>query len=639
MTGHRLFTLAALALLAVACNREALSPDKGREEAINFSAYFAQGVTKAAGEKTTLAADDTIGVFACYTGAVKYDLSSVSPDFMYNQDVTYDGSNWTYSPVKYWPNNSTEYISFFSYYPYISSEKASKAKDGIIGFSNADAKGDPWLVFRLPEGAPTKQTDLLYGTPCMDVTKQAVDNKVQFKLNHALTCLADTVTVKMSDDLYQAMPVSMEVTIKSLKIVYSNLTTKARLVLDSKEGQPNWREVISGELLTSRTYKNVQIDSSFSKTSVTDPTPPAQIIDYGKGLFYIPMQIAGQPLPQAEITLAYTVTESNVSIQDTVSTVVSFEPGGPGKRQGLALTLTNLFNLDAEIVTYSDGGIAMPAVLPATDKEVIIDYDIKPDTLTFTGAVQTYTIPRTGTYLLKAWGAQGGKGTTNGALGGRASAKFNFSMGDVLYVYIGGKGKDATSSSGGDGGWNGGGRGGYPYDPTEPWLGGGGGGGATHIAASAIGEIGASNPRLSSHDGLVGDLLLVAGGGGGGSWWANTAGAGGEANGVAGKKYKDPDYIELSDWKNGDLSYGANGGPGGDTGVGGGKEGNGGGGGGYLGGSAWTTVNTASSAPAYGGSGGNSAANKTRYNYVEDSFSTTGNSKYGYGVVIIEYVH
>lgn len=637
MTGHRLFTLAALALLAVACNREAISPDNGRDEVIDFSAFFAQDATKAVGEKTTLADKDTMGVFACYTGAVRYDLSSVSPDFMYNQKVTYnDGGNWTYSPVKYWPNNSPEYISFFSYYPYISSEDASKAKDGIIGFSNTDAKGDPWLVFRLPEEAPVKQTDLLYGTPQFDKQKMPVsgdDSKVKFQLNHALACLADTVTIKMSDDLYHIMKDTLDITITGINIEYRNLTNKARLVLNSV-GQPNWKEVISGELLTSRSYRNKQIDTTFRKTVTSNPE--AKVIDLDHGLFYIPLQIAGQPCPEAEITLAYTVIgiDPNDSFKDSVSTVISFAPGDPGTKKTLALTLTQTFNLDADIVTHETGGISMSGDLAVTDEDVKIDYELKIDTLVFTGDVQTYTIPRTGKYMLEARGAQGGKGTTDGAEGGIAKAEFNLSIGDVLYVYVGGKGEDATTSSGGNGGWNGGGRGG---DPDGTFPGGGGGGGATHIAISNIGAISStSSTKLSSHIGFIGDLLLVAGGGGGGSWKADSAGAGG---GDVGNKGHNGTPTYLADWNNGDFSYGAIGGPGSSTADGGGREGNGGGGGGYLGGSARTSPNVTGSGSAYGGSGGNSNANITRYNFVTGSFSTdTEGKQTGNGLVRIEFI-
>lgn len=637
MTGHKLFTLAALALLAVACNREAISPDKGQDEVIDFSAFFAQDATKAVGEKTTLADKDTMGVFACYTGAVRYDLSSVSPDFMYNQKVTYNygEGNWTYSPVKYWPNNSPEYISFFSYYPYISSEDVQNAKDGIIGFSNTDAKGDPWLVFKLPKKAPTEQTDLLYGTPQFDKQKMpvsGVNSKVKFQLNHALTSIADAVTIKMSDDLYHIMKDTLDITITGINIEYRNLTNKARLVLNSV-GQPNWKEVISGELLTSRSYRNKQIDTTFRKTVTSNPE--AKVIDLDHGLFYIPLQIAGQPRPEAEITLAYTVIgiDPNDSFKDSVSTVISFDPGDPGTKKTLALTLTQTFNLDADIVTHETGGISMSGDLAVTDEDVKIDYELKIDTLVFTGDVQTYTIPRTGKYMLEARGAQGGKGTTDGAEGGIAKAEFNLSIGDVLYVYVGGKGEDATTSSGGNGGWNGGGRGG---DPDGTFPGGGGGGGATHIAISNIGAISStSSTKLSSHIGFMGDLLLVAGGGGGGSWKADSAGAGG---GEVGNKGRNGTPTYLADWNNGDFSYGAIGGPGGSIVDGGGREGNGGGGGGYLGGSARTIQNVSGSGSAYGGSGGNSNANITRYNFVTGSFSTdTEGTQTGNGLVRIEF--
>lgn len=642
MTGHRLFTLAALALLAVACNREAISPDEAREEVIDFSAIFAQDATKAAGEISDFTSNkDSIGVFACYTGDIEYDLTSVSPDFMYNQKVTFIGGNdWTYSPVKYWPNNDSEKISFFSYYPYISSEKALKATDGIIGFSNSNAKGDPWLVYKLPENAPYTQTDLLYGTPCMNVRKQ--DGEVHFAMNHALACIADEVTVQMNDALYQKMHDTLDITIKGLEIVYSNLTTKARLVLNSSGGptkpvQPIWKEVISGELLTSRTYTSALIeDRMFPMGATSNPAP--MTIDSGHGLFYIPLQIAGQPKLQAEITITYAVkgVDDNVGFTDTAVKVIEFvAPGDASKKQNLALTLTENFNLEADIVTEEANGISMPGDSEATEEDVSIDYKFD-KTFNYNGEVQTFTVIRTGTYMLEAWGAGGGSGTTGGAKGGYAKAQFNLSSGDVLYIYVGGKGADATTSSGGSGGWNGGGLGGTP---NGSFYGGGGGGGATHIAVYPIGVIGTSFTQLSSYVGPEGHLLLVAGGGGGGSWQV-TAGSGGGVEGNPGYNAGYPDSSVPSEALNpwyisGYYSYGETGGNGG-TGAGG-AEGNGGGGGGYWGGNAKTTVNN-SDGSATGGSGGSSAANDTRYNYVTNSFSTTAGERSGDGQAKITFV-
>lgn len=644
MTGHRIITLAALALLAAACNREVISPDEGRG-VIYFSAGFAQDATKASGEKASLANNDKIGVFACYTGDIPYNLTSVSPDFMYNQEVTYNESNWTYSPVKYWPNNDSERISFFSYYPYISSEAALTATDGIIGFSNANAKGDPWLVFKLPEGAPATQTDLMYGTPRIDVQKQSVSDKVSFTLNHALACIADEVTVQMNDALYQKMHDTLDITIKGLEIVYSNLTTKARLVLNSSGGptkpvQPIWKEVISGELLTSRTYTSALIeDRMFPMGATSNPAP--MTIDSGHGLFYIPLQIAGQPKLQAEITITYAVkgVDDNVGFTDTAVKVIEFvAPGDASKKQNLALTLTENFNLEADIVTEEANGISMPGDSEATGEDVSIDYELE-KTFNYNGEVQTFTVIRTGTYMLEAWGAEGGSGTTEGAYGGYAKAQFNLSSGDVLYFYVGGKGYNAVKgeSSGGSGGWNGGGNGGAP---DGDYFGGGGGGGATHIAVSPIGIIGSSSlPQLSTFADQEGHLLLVAGGGGGGSWkvsagaggiWA-TEGAGTDANGEAGRNGEgDPLYP----WNNGDYSFGGKGHDG-QAGVSGRAEGSGGGGGGYKGGSSKTGDLTTSS---YGGSGGSSFVNKDRYNYAGPGPSITPVRRAGDGQAKITFV-
>ena len=82
--------------------------------------------------------------------------------------------------------------------------------------------------------------------------------------------------------------------------------------------------------------------------------------------------------------------------------------------------------------------------------------------------VQTVTVPYTGTYKLEVWGAQGGQachhGTCNstyaGGAGGYAYGEVQLTEGTILYVVIGGKGKDATNTSytGGAGGYNGGGN-------------------------------------------------------------------------------------------------------------------------------------------------------------------------------------
>ena len=99
----------------------------------------------------TLLQSKGFGVFAAHTGLHTYANSSISSNFMHNQKVTYSSSNWTYSPIKYWPNvedgsDLPDYISFFAYAPY--SETASAC---ITDFPLPIEMGDPWLIYRLAD--------------------------------------------------------------------------------------------------------------------------------------------------------------------------------------------------------------------------------------------------------------------------------------------------------------------------------------------------------------------------------------------------------------------------------------------------------------------------------------------------------
>ena len=131
----------------------------------------------------------------------------------------------------------------------------------------------------------------------------------------------------------------------------------------------------------------------------------------------------------------------------------------------------------------------------------------------FTGEVQTFVVPEDVSQLfIQAFGAQGGGSEVcllppqeDGGWGGYASGYLSVNPGDILYVYVGGKGQMS-----GNGGFNGGGNGG---------LYAGGGGGASDVRT------------------FFGDLnsrLIVAGGGGGGNTGCPEHGAGGAGGGLVG---------------------------------------------------------------------------------------------------------
>ena len=117
-------------------------------------------------------------------------------------------------------------------------------------------------------------------------------------------------------------------------------------------------------------------------------------------------------------------------------------------------------------------GYGTPGTGSAVDRSVSKDFG-------YTGGVQTFKAPYTGTYTLEVWGASGGgiQDTTkssHGGMGGYTKAKVNVNASQTLYIYCGGAGA-LSSGYGTGGGYNGGGHGGNN---------GYGGGGMTHISRS-----------------------------------------------------------------------------------------------------------------------------------------------------------
>ena len=385
-------TLIAAALLIVGCQSDEVANNGYQDGAILFD-VDESSLTRAPGEMTLDGAGSTLklqdagfGVFGLYTGRLMYNLVTVTPDFMFNQKVEWNVTNtvWNYSPVKYWPNGSIEgaeyeYVSFFAYAPYVN--HTALGAEGIIGMSLKDDKGDPWLAYKLAEkpwgdlSDPTapKQVDLLFGTkkdgtdykPMLDQHKNdyASATKMTFWFKHALACIGDEITIAMSTDLYDKINGYATVTLNKVELQFKNLTTKARLVLNSADGTANWKEIISGELLTNRTLKLVQTpDPSKPEEQAATLALPytftgttVETLSEGLGLFYIPLQIAGQEKATCEVTAYYTVENNAHETYDgTASSTFDLDLNLEGQKQGIALTLGKDFDL-AHLV-YSLGG-------------------------------------------------------------------------------------------------------------------------------------------------------------------------------------------------------------------------------------------------------------------------------------------
>ncbi len=153
----------------------------------------------------------------------------------------------------------------------------------------------------------------------------------------------------------------------------------------------------------------------------------------------------------------------------------------------------------------------------------------------YTGAVQEYDVPLSGTYILECWGAEGGGANdAHRGKGGYATGKIDLVAGEKLYIYVGGQGLYGHGTDGVPGGWNGGGG----TSTGRTGHGGSSGGGASDvrrngtdladrvIVAGGAGG-GAGNGINSSRAG--------GGGAGGGGYYGGGGGAGGDQASFAGE--------------------------------------------------------------------------------------------------------
>ncbi len=201
-------------------------------------------------------------------------------------------------------------------------------------------------------------------------------------------------------------------------------------------------------------------------------------------------------------------------------------------------------------------------------------------TLSYTGAVQTFTVPAGVTVIsVDMQGAKGGAnyfGYSQGGNGGRVQALLAVTGGQVLQVYVGGAGNTGPTCCiyGVAGGFNGGGASQYYYS--------GSGGGATDIRTTA---------------GALASRLIVAGAGGGAGYYSSSTnsekgGCGGNLTGENGYMLGSPTYSTSYCGQGGTQTAGGAAGSAGCAGAGGLGTGGvgtscyygGGGGAGYYGG-------------------------------------------------------
>ena len=164
---------------------------------------------------------DQIGIFGFYhngsgstdgSWAAETSAGTNIPDYMFNQRMTYNGSTsvWDYSPIKYWPNETStdgngatsahiDKLSFWGYYPYGGSGISFRAHGTSTAYTNATA-GLPDVYFT-QSTTPASQVDFMTSDTKLNLYKgmdkgvsdhygNLTDGEVDLTFHHRLTQLS-----------------------------------------------------------------------------------------------------------------------------------------------------------------------------------------------------------------------------------------------------------------------------------------------------------------------------------------------------------------------------------------------------------------------------------------------------------------
>lgn len=249
------------------------------------------------------------GVFTQHTSNTAWaSYDQATPfNFMWNQQVAWDASlsspAWTYSPVKYWPNDNNpadnagatgsqdhSYLSFFAYAPYqavampsTGVNNTAAANDGIIAVSANNANiSNSYIHYRTSLEKPfgvDESVDLLW-TNQRDLYKMKdsgegyVDGRVSLNFKHALTKLDINVRAMVDNTASASSPAystevdgNTRIYIDNVSITTPTYYPEGKLKITSDNDTPVWDY---SDISTSKTLFRFGSDIDLSLANVNN---------------------------------------------------------------------------------------------------------------------------------------------------------------------------------------------------------------------------------------------------------------------------------------------------------------------------------------------------------------------------------
>ncbi len=400
---------AAAAIVLSACAKIETEKFVADNDVISFGAYAGQSLSKAgtAGEMTTTTLQSAgFGVFA-YQTTGDYG-SSATPNFMYNTKVS--TSSWTYSPIKYWPNQiqsgntdsqpATAYqadkVSFFAYAPHVAATASTgvptgSTTSGITALTANDATGDPKVTYKVTDDLDN-QVDLLWavsngatwtnvagatntptsGKPYLNLQKPALGTAIHFYFKHALAQI-NLKAVAAYNQVAEGGSAKndVKITISKVELSVPGMTQTATLNLNNTTANAPLWESASGSTDLSLTVTGSNINSdlkdggavaaSSQPTGVTG-TAADVIVD---GKYYTVIPTSTNTTVNVKVTYYVTTDDADLKdgfsrVENVISKDVTFTGGfAAGTKNTIKMILgISEVKFEAEVSDWADGTTA-----------------------------------------------------------------------------------------------------------------------------------------------------------------------------------------------------------------------------------------------------------------------------------------
>ena len=311
-------------LMLTGCSYDATTEEGNADDSlIRFDCYVPTATTRD-GYVGPIGATDRLKYPEVGFGVYSHYNSSETADFMNNQQVLWSGSNWYYTPARYWPNNDNDVLSFFAYAPYVS-------QAGTYGIQSVTSNLTAPTITYKSGTKPAECQDLLVSN--LLTNRKKTEGTVNLNFRHALAAININCKTNMASNL----------TIKIKSLTLKSGTTGFPIEGTCTVGEtPSWSATTSGTY----TYNETAL-SDFNNQGVTATERniftglPANTKENEEWLLMIPFS------SELAFDMTYTVTEGGNSYNMTVSNKQMLSSVEMGKKY----TITMNIGVSAIVIT------------------------------------------------------------------------------------------------------------------------------------------------------------------------------------------------------------------------------------------------------------------------------------------------